>query len=189
MNILAIAGSLRKQSFNSSLVRAAGAAAPDDMAVSLFGRLGEIPPYNDDEKKQEIPKAVIDLAEQIRAADGVLIATPEYNYGVPGVLKNAIDWLSRVPEQPFRDKPIGILGAAMGNLGTARAQYDLRRVFIFLEGLVMNRPEVFVGTAHQKFDDNGTLTDGNTREFLTAYMTAFQAWIDKVGYDTIKAKS
>jgi len=181
MDIVGISGSLRRQSFNSSLIRAAAAAAPDGMSVSLFDRLGEIPPYNDDEKQQAIPDAVTDLAAQIHAADGVLIATPEYNYGVPGVLKNAIDWLSRVPEQPFKDKPVAILGAAMGNLGTARAQYDLRRVFIFLEGLVMNRPEVFVGAAHQKFDDSGALTDDGTRDFLGDYMTAFEAWIAKVG--------
>ena len=181
MNLLGIAGSLRAGSFNASLIRAAGAAAPDGVAVAAFGRLGEFPPYNDDEKQKAIPDAVTALATEIRAADGLLISTPEYNYGVSGVLKNAIDWISRVPDQPFKDKPIGVMGAAMGNLGTARAQYDLRRSFIFLDGLVMNRPEIFVGAAHTKFDDSGSLTDGPTREILADYMKAFANWVERVG--------
>lgn len=181
MNLLGIAGSLRAGSFNRSLIRAAAAAAPDGVTVAAFGRLGEIPPYNDDEKQKAFPAVVTALAEEIRAADGLLIATPEYNYGVPGVLKNAIDWVSRAPDQPFKDKPIGVMGAAMGNLGTARAQYDLRRCFIFLEGLTMNRPEVFVGAAHTKFDDSGILTDAPTRNFLADYMKAFAAWVERVG--------
>ena len=181
MNLLGIAGSLRAGSFNASLIRAAAAAAPDGMEVAPFDRLGDVPPYNDDVRQQAFPEPVAALGDRIRAADGVLIATPEYNYGVPGVLKNAIDWVSRLPEQPFRDKPIGIMGAAMGNLGTARSQYDLRRSFIFLEGLVMNRPEIFVGGAHTKFDDDGALTDGPTRDLLADYMKAFAAWIGRVG--------
>lgn len=181
MNLLGIAGSLRAGSFNASLIRAAGAAAPDGVTVAAFGRLGEIPPYNDDEKQNAIPAVVTALADEIRAADGLLISTPEYNYGVSGVLKNAIDWISRVPDQPFKGKPIGVMGAAMGGLGTARAQYDLRRSFIFLEGLVMNRPEIFVGAAHTKFDEAGALTDEATREILTDYMKALAAWIERVG--------
>ena len=181
MNLLGIAGSLRAGSFNASLIRAAADAAPEGTTVTLFGRLGDIPPYNDDERQQAIPEVVTALAAEIRAADGLLISTPEYNYGVSGVLKNAIDWLSRTPEQPFKDKPIGVMGAAMGNLGTARAQYDLRRCFIFLEGLTMNRPEVFVGAAHTKFDGDGILTDAPTRDFLADYMTAFAAWVNRVG--------
>ena len=181
MNLLGIAGSLRAGSFNASLIRAAGAAAPEGASVTPFDRLGDIPPYNDDEKQKAIPDAVAALAGQIRAADGLLISTPEYNYGVSGVLKNAIDWISRVPDQPFANKPIGVMGAAMGGLGTARAQYDLRRSFIFLEGLVMNRPEIFVGAAHTKFDGNGALTDAPTRDILTEYMKAFAAWVERVG--------
>lgn len=181
MNLLGIAGSLRAGSFNRSLIRAAAAAAPEGAAVTPFDRLGDIPPYNDDEKQTAIPGAVSALAGEIRAADGLLISTPEYNYGVSGVLKNAIDWISRVPDQPFRNKPIGVMGAAMGGLGTARAQYDLRRSFIFLEGLVMNRPEIFVGAAHTKFGDDGILTDAPTRDILTDYMTAFAAWVERVG--------
>ncbi len=181
MHLLGIAGSLRAGSFNASLIRALTTAAHEGTTLRLVDRLGDIPAYNEDERAKAFPEAVKVLADQIRAADGLLIATPEYNYGVPGVLKNAIDWLSRAPNQPFRDKPIGILGASMGNLGGARAQYDLRRYFIFLDGLVMNRPEVFVGAAHKKFDENGVLTDAPTREFLAEYMKAVAAWVNRVG--------
>lgn len=181
MNLLGIAGSLRAGSFNASLIRAAGTVAPESASVALFDRLREIPPYNDDEREEAIPEVVTALAAQIRAAAGLLIATPEYNYGVSGVLKNAIDWLSRTPDQPFKNKPIGVMGAAMGGLGTARAQYDLRRSFIFLDGLVMNRPEIFVGAAHTKFDDDGILTDAPTRDILTDYMKNFAAWVERVG--------
>lgn len=181
MKLLGISGSLRTGSYNSSLIRAAGELAPDGVTVTLYEGMGAIPNYNEDEKQQAIPAAVTDFASAVAAADGVLIATPEYNYGVPGVLKNAIDWLSRETPQPFKDKPMAVMGAAMGVLGTARAQYDLRRYFIFLEGLVMNRPEVFVGVAHQKFDDAGKLTDDAARAFLADYMVAVEAWVRKVG--------
>ena len=100
----------------------------------------------------------------------------QFEGAVDSVLKNALDWLSRVENQPFDNKPVGIMGAAMGALGTARAQYHLRQVFIFLNGRMMNRPEAFVGTAHQKFDANGTLTDQSTREFLAKYMVSFEEW-------------
>lgn len=181
MNILGISGSLRAGSYNTSLIRAAADVAPDGVSVSLHEGLSAIPPYNEDEKQQSIPDAVTRLAEAVVASDAVLMSTPEYNYGVPGVLKNAIDWLSRTTPQPFKDKPMGIVGAAMGALGTARAQYDLRRYFIFLEGLVLNRPEVFVGAAHQKFDDAGKLTDEAARTILSDYMVALEAWVKKVG--------
>ena len=180
MNLVGLAGSLRSGSFNASLIRAAAAAAPEGTILESFDGLGGIPPYNEDDREKAFPGIVTVLAGRIRAADGLVIATPEYNYGVPGVLKNAIDWLSRTSDQPFRHKPIGILGASMGNLGGARAQYDLRRYFIFLDGLVMNRPEVFVGAAHRKFDENGDLTDAPTRDFLGEYMVAFAAWVHRV---------
>lgn len=176
MNIAAISGSLRSASLNTALLRAAKEAAPAGVNVTLQDISG-IPLYNGDEQAAGFPAAVTSLAEALRAADGVLIATPEYNYSVPGVLKNAIDWLSRVDDQPFAGKPVGLLGASMGVLGTARSQYHLRQVFIFLDGRVMNRPEVFVGGAHQKFDEQGQLTDDVTREYLGKYMSAFQSWV------------
>jgi chromate reductase len=120
---------------------------------------------------------VEDLRARIKAADGLLIVTPEYNYSIPGVLKNAIDWASRPPDQPFDDKPIGLMGASGGTLGTARAQYHLRQCFIFLNGLVMTRPEVMIPQAHNKFDAAGKLTDQATRDFLISHLAALKAWV------------
>ncbi|MEM6498190.1 MAG: NADPH-dependent FMN reductase [Pseudomonadota bacterium] len=175
MNIIAISGSLRRASFNTALLKTCAELAPADMNISLAD-ISAIPLYNGDDQTAGFPASVTALADQIRSADAVLIATPEYNYSIPGVLKNTIDWLSRVENQPFDNKPVGIMGAAMGALGTARSQYHLRQVFVFLNGRLMNRPEVFVGGAHQKFDENGKLTDQQTREFLGSYLTAFEAW-------------
>ena len=175
MKVIAISGSLRSASFNTALLKTCAELAPAGMELTLADISG-IPLYNGDDQANGFPMSVTSLAEQIRSADAVLIATPEYNYSIPGVLKNALDWLSRVENQPFDNKPVGIMGAAMGALGTARAQYHLRQVFIFLNGRMMNRPEAFVGTAHQKFDANGTLTDQSTREFLAKYLVSFEEW-------------
>lgn len=150
------------------------------MTIEIFD-LADIPLYDADVQEKGFPDPVMRFAETVRAADGLLIATPEYNYSVPGVLKNAVDWVSRVDEQPFDGLPIAIMGASMGKLGTARCQYHLRQVFVFLNGLVMNRPEVFVGAAHEKFDKNGELTDQDTREFLAEFLAAFREWIAGVG--------
>ncbi len=176
VRIVGIAGSLRRGSLNAAALRAAQELAPAGMAIEIFD-IAPIPPYNEDVRAQGFPAPAEDLRTRIKAADGLLFVTPEYNYSVPGVLKNAIDWASRPPEQPFDNKPIAIMGASGGILGTARAQYHLRQCFIFLNGLVMNRPEVMIGAAGQKFDASGTLTDAPTRDFLTAYLVAFKAWV------------
>lgn len=175
MNILAISGSLRKASINTALLKAAQSAAPAGMSIEI-ARINQIPLYDGDIDGAQKPPAVIDLSDRISSADGVLIATPEYNFSVPGVLKNAIDWISRVESQPFAGKPLGIIGASPGNLGTARAQYHLRQVFIYLDPRVMNRPELFVSNAVSKFDADGGLTDEETRKFLAAYLSAFKNW-------------
>jgi chromate reductase len=119
---------------------------------------------------------VLQLVEKLRQADAFIIGTPEYNYSIPGTLKNAIDWFSRIHPQPFRAKPVGIVGASMGHLGTARAQYHLRQVFVYLDGRVMNVPEVMVGAAHTKFDSEGRLTDAATEEFLKKWLATFVAF-------------
>lgn len=121
-----------------------------------------------------------DLRGRIKAADGLLLATPEYNYSTSGVLKNVIDWASRPPEQPFDGKPIALMGASGGVLGTARAQYHLRQMFIFLNAHILNRPEVFIGGAAGKFDAEGKLTDQPTRDFVAAMLVAYKAWIEKL---------
>jgi chromate reductase, NAD(P)H dehydrogenase (quinone) len=179
VRILGIAGSLRRGSFNAATLRAAQALAPSGMTIDSFD-IAPIPPYNEDVRQQGYPAPVEDLRARIEAADGLLIVTPEYNYSIPGVLKNAIDWASRPPEQPFDGKPIGLMGASMGTHGTSRAQYHLRQCFVFLNGLVMNQPEVMVPQAQNKFDAEGKLNDQATSDFIVAHLAAFQAWVLRV---------
>jgi chromate reductase len=176
VRILGMAGSLRRGSFNAATLRAAQELAPPGMTIEIFD-IAPIPLYNEDVCEQGFPAPVADLRARIKGADGLLIVTPEYNYSIPGVLKNAIDWASRPPEQPFDDKPIGLMGASGGTLGTARAQYHLRQCFIFLNGLVMTRPEVMIPQAHNKIDAAGKLTDQATRDFITAHLAALMAWV------------
>jgi len=176
IRIAAVSGSLRKQSINAAALRAAAELAPAGVTVETIG-IGDIPLYNEDVRQAGLPGAVVALRRAVAAADGVLLVTPEYNYSVPGVLKNAIDWASRPPEQPFDGKPVAIMGASPSALGTARAQYHLRQVFVFLNAQVMNRPEVMIARATDKFDDRGVLVDEATREFLAGFMVAFAEWI------------
>jgi chromate reductase len=180
MNIIGISGSLRAGSFNSAALRAAAGLAPAGVTFDMAD-LAAIPLYNEDERARAMPAAVATLVAQIRAADAVMIATPEYNYSISGVLKNAIDWVSRADNQPFAGKPIAIIGASAGQLGTARAQYDLRKIFVFLDGHVMNKPEIMIGAAPTKFDANGTLTDEATRKFLAQAVQALCDWAKKLG--------
>ena len=171
MHILGISGSLRKDSFNTAALRACSELLPAGVTMSVFD-LSAIPLYNEDVRAQGLPEPVQRLREQIRAADALVIATPEYNYSIPGVLKNAIDWASRPPEQPFDGKPVAIIGATPGGLGTSRAQYHLRQVFVYLNGQVLNRPEVFISAAPSKFDATGKLTDATTAEHLGKMLVA-----------------
>jgi chromate reductase len=136
-----------------------------------------VPLFNQDVQDQGIPAAVTQFAEEIRAADALLIATPEYNFSISGVLKNAIDWLTRVPVQPFKDKPVALLSATGGPVGGARHQYELRKILGSQDALVLTRPEVFINLAHTKFDAEGKLTDEPTRKILTDQMLAFERWI------------
>lgn len=176
MNILAISGSLRKDSYNTALLRTAQSAAPQGMSIDVV-TLADIPLYNGDVDGPQKPEAVLALSKAIRDADGVLISTPEYNYSFSGVLKNAIDWISRVDDQPFAGKPLGLMGAAASTLGTARAQYHLRQVFVYLDPRLMNRPELFVSSAYSKFNEDGRLTDEPTEKFLATYLSAFRDWV------------
>ncbi len=180
MKVIGISGSLRQGSFNTAALRAAQGLAPDGMAIEIAD-ISAIPPYNEDRRAEGFPAAVAALREQIAASDGLLIATPEYNYSTSGVLKNAIDWASRPPEQPFDGKPIAILGASAGKLGTARAQYHLRQMFVFLNGLVVNKPEVMIGGAAQAFDADGNLTDETARELLGQLLVSLKNWSERLG--------
>ncbi len=180
MRIVAISGSLRKGSFNTAALRAAKELAPGGMTIEIDD-ISAVPLYNEDVRAQGFPAVVADLRQRVKEADGVLLASPEYNYSVSGVLKNTIDWISRPPEQPFDGKPIALIGASGGVLGTARAQYHLRQSFIFMNGFVMNRPEVMIGQAQTKFDAEGNLTDKPTRDFLAAMLIAFASWVRRTG--------
>jgi chromate reductase len=175
ISVLGIAGSLRQGSYNRAALRAALELAPAGMAIEVFD-LAPIQPYNEDVKQQGFPPPEREFREKIRAADALLIVTPEYNYSISGVLKNAIDWASRPPDQPFDGKPIAIMGASPGRLGTARAQYHLRQCFVFLNGLVMNRPEVMIAGAPQVFDDQLRLIDQPTREIIGQLLVALVDW-------------
>jgi chromate reductase len=174
-HILGISGSLRKASYNSAALRAAQALAPDGIDIA-FADISAIPLYNDDLRLEGLPPCVVSLTENIAAADAVLIATPEYNYSIPGVLKNAIDWVSKADPQPFSRKPVAILGASMGAIGTARSQYDLRKVFVFLNAHVLNQPEIMIAAAQTRFDADGNLTDEKTRELIAKQIVALKDW-------------
>jgi chromate reductase len=177
VKVLAISGSLRKASLNTAALRAAAELAPEGMQVTLYEGLRDIPPYDDDIRTgQGYPPAVDAFRAAVKAADALLIASPEYNYSITGVLKNAIDWASRPPEQPFDGKPIAIMGATGGLLGTARAQYDLRKIFVFLNGHVLNKPEVMIGQAATRFDAEGRLTDETTRGLIAQQLVALRDW-------------
>lgn len=171
ISILGISGSLRAASFNTGLLTAAKTLAPDRASVTIADISG-IPLYHEEIYQQGFPPAVEHFRQQIQSADALLIATPEYNFSFSGVLKNAIDWASRPPAHPFDGKVVGIIGASAGRLGTARAQYHLRQVFVFLNGQVLNKPEVMVGGASQAFDGDGQLTDEHAIKGLSDMLEA-----------------
>ncbi len=174
--VLAFAGSLRKQSLNKVLIEAARQLAPPGMTIESFD-LRPIPLYDNDVYEAGFPTAVAGFRSALARADGVLIATPEYNFSIPGVLKNAIDWASRAPDQPFDGKPVAIMGTSPGGLGTARAQYHLRQCFVFLNAAVINRPEVMIPGARTAFDEAGRLTDTERRERLVGLLSALETAI------------
>ena len=177
LRILGIAGSLRAGSFNRSLLRAAVERAPEDMTIEVFD-LAAVPLYNGDVEAAGDPPGVAAFKQAIAAADGVLMATPEYNHGVPGVMKNAVDWASRPPrEAPLGGKPVGLIGASPGITGTARGQSQLRQAFEFTNSYCMPQPELLMFKAHEKFDAEGKLIDEQTAEFLEKYLVAFGDWV------------
>jgi chromate reductase len=179
MKFLGISGSLRKGSFNTAALRAAGELLPVGWTMET-AEIGDLPLYNDDVRAEGYPAPVQRLRQQIASADALLFVTPEYNYSISGVLKNAIDWGSRPPDQPFNEKPVGIMGASGGLLGTARAQYHLRQMMVFLNAHPINKPEVMIGQAASKFDAEGRLTDEPTREFIRSLLTALAAWAQRI---------
>ncbi len=181
--ILGIAGSLRRESYNRALLGAAQRLVPPGVTVKLYERVGEIPLYDENlRSEQGEPEPVSDLKERIAGAGALLIATPEYNYGIPGVLKNAIDWASRPPDtSPLHHKPVAVIGASTGLFGTVRAQLQLRQVFVFTESYVLGKPEVLVPRAAEKFDSAGELTDTATRDQLAKQLAALVDWARRLG--------
>ncbi|MDM7913693.1 MAG: NAD(P)H-dependent oxidoreductase [Candidatus Eisenbacteria bacterium] len=182
VHVLGFAGSLRSGSYNRATLRAAAGLLPDGMTLEIFDRIGEIPLYNGDVEAQgEVPEPVLAFKERITAADALLIATPEYNHSVPGVLKNAIDWASRPARtSPLDGKPLAILGATTGMAGTARAQIALRQVCVFTNMHPLNKPEVLIARAAEKFDAEGRLHDEPTRERIAALLVALRDWALRV---------
>jgi len=177
LRVAAIAGSLRQASLNRALLRATLELAPPALDISIHD-LGALPLYNGDVEAKGTPESVETLRLAVRSAHGLLIATPEYNHGVPGVLKNAIDWLSRPPRNSVLDgKPVGLIGASPGMTGTARAQTQLRQAFVFTNSFAMPQPEILVGRAGEKFDQEGRLTDEATRRFLGGFLVRFADWL------------
>ena len=175
LNILGIAGSLRNGSYNASLLQAARDLVPAGVEITIQG-IGDLPLFNQDHEK-DFPPSVQRLKEAVKAADALLIVTPEYNYSVPGVLKNALDWISRPYGQNSAEgKPVAIMGASVGMTGTARAQYHLRQMFVFLNCFAINKPEVMVPSAADKFDASGKLTDEKTKEKVQELVLELVKW-------------
>src|ERR1043166_5979880 len=175
IRILGIAGSLRRESYNRSALRAATEVAPEGATLDIF-ELDGIPAFNQDDE-QNPPAKVVELKRRIREAHAILIVTPEYNYSVPGVLKNAIDWASRpYGDSAWAGKPVAIMGASVGTIGTARAQYHLRQPFVFLNVFPINQPEVMIGNAAGRFDAQGNLTDEKTKGYIRELLQSLVEW-------------
>ena len=185
IRLLGIAGSLRRGSYNRAALRAATTLVPEGVTLETFDLEG-IPGFNEDDERTP-PARVVELKRSIRAADAVLIVTAEYNSSVPGVLKNAIDWASR----PYGDsawfgKPVAIMGASVGNTGTARAQYHLRQIFVFLNMFPINQPELMIGNAATRFDGDGNLTDDTTRQRIRELLRSLVDWTRRLALSTDK---
>ena len=185
IRLLGIAGSLRRGSYNRAALRAATTLVPEGATLETFDLEG-IPGFNEDDEGTP-PARVVELKRSIRAADAVLIVTAEYNYSVPGVLKNAIDWASRpYGDSAWSGKPAAIMGASVGNIGTARAQYHLRQIFVFLNMFPINQPELMIGNAATRFDGDGNLTADTTRQRIRELLRSLVDWTRRLALSTDK---
>lgn len=183
IEIVGLAGSLRRASFHRGLIRAARELAPGDVRVEPYEHLDEIPFFNQDVESVGDPAPVIRLKEKIAQADAVLIATPEYDYAVPGVLTNALDWALR-PPSPFRHKPVGIVGASPSSVGTARGQMVLRQILLHPPAYVMPEPQMLIPFSHERFDGRtGDLVDEQTRERVRRFLEALVGWTERFRID------
>ena len=179
IRILGIAGSLRRESYNRAALHAATQLVPEGATIDIF-ELDGITGFNQDEE-QNPPAKVVELKQRIREADAILFVTPEYNYSVPGVLKNAIDWASRpYGDSAWNGKPAAIMGASVGTIGTARAQYHLRQMMVFLNMFPINQPEVMIGNAQGRFDSQGNLTDDVTKNLIRQLLQNVVEWTRRI---------
>jgi chromate reductase len=177
VRVLAISGSLRQGSYNTAAIRAAKELKPDGMEIEVAS-IGDFPLYNEDIQERGWPEPVARVRRQAEEADGLLLASPEYNYSVTGVLKNALDWLSRpAAKAPIIGKPLGVIGASMSMVGTARSQADVRQIAYYNAMPVLPGHEVLIARAQDKFDREGRLTDEATRKFLGNYLQKYAAWL------------
>lgn len=182
LSFVVLVGSIRKESYHAAIASSLQTLVPENVKLTLLGSVGDIPHYDADLQAEGFPAAVLAMGKAIREADGVVVVTPEYNYSVPGVLKNALDWLSRLPEQPFTGKPVSIMTGSPGPIGGARAQYHLRQIMVFLDAIVFNRPEVMVGQFAGKIDASaGQITDETTRTFIASHLESFAAFARRLG--------
>ena len=178
LRFVVMVGSLRKGSFNAAIARALPGLAPKSVTIEPLPSVGEFPLYNYDVQADGFPSVVTTTGEAIRKADGVIIVTPEYNHSYPGVLKNAIDWISRLPNQPFGGKPVALQTSSPSLFGGLRAQLHLRHVFVYLDGRMLNKPEIIVPQVNTKIDAaTGELTDPATRGFIADQLKAFAAFV------------
>ena len=189
LHFVTLVGSLRKGSHNAAIARTLKQLVPSEVIISELGSVGDFPFYNEDvERSDGFPSSVTNMADTIRRADGVIIVTPEYNYSVPGVLKNALDWLSRLPEPPFVGKRVLIQTASPGPLGGVRAQYHLRQIMVFLDAQVFNKPELMITHVAGKIDAEAhELSDPVTRKFIAGQLSAFAAFVrpEQVAVETV----
>jgi chromate reductase, NAD(P)H dehydrogenase (quinone) len=177
LRVVGVAGSLRRKSYNRALLQAACELSPAQLIIEVR-QLDELPLFNEDLESSGTPLPVERLRSAVTAADGLLLVTPEYNHGVPGVLKNAVDWLSQpIRRSALEGKPVAMMGASTGLAGTARSQSQLRQAFVLTNSPVLQQPEVLVGRAHEKFDANGQLCDPVTREFVAAFLAHLTHWL------------
>jgi chromate reductase len=179
LDVLGLCGSLRKASLNRAALKLAGELMPKTMQLDIV-EWRDVPVFDGDVFAAGLPAPVAALRERIRRADAVLIATPEYNFSIPGGIKNVLDWTSRGEDQPWAGKPVALFTASPGPVGGARVQYDLRKVMLFLNAMVLAKPEVFIAMAGTKFDAEGRCTDEGTKKFLGDQMAALERWIAAV---------
>lgn len=173
LRFVILLGSLRKASFHATLARSLPSLAPEGVSIELLASVGDIPHYDADVQAEGFPESVVTMGKAIKQADAVIIVTPEYNYSVPGVLKNALDWISRLPDTPFAGKPVAIQTGSPGLIGGARAQYHLRQILVFFDALVLNKPEVMVGQIPSKLDqEKDEISDAATRDFISNQLVA-----------------